>query len=158
MSLAAVTKLVDRLGMITLLDAAIGPIKARERGFIGGELLVGLAAAQLAGQDFLVGWTATRRCGRAADRTGGGVELDHRGRAGSDVHRRGWRAVETGIGDLYTAMGAALPAQRAAALCDQVTIDLDTTDVEVYGSKKRGVAYNHQGVRHEARMIAWRPG
>ena len=54
MSLAAVTKLVDRLGMITLLDAAIGPIKARERGFIGGELLVGLAAAQLAGQDFLV--------------------------------------------------------------------------------------------------------
>jgi transposase len=26
-----------------------------------------------------------------------------------------------------------------------VTIDLDTTGVEVYGSKKRGVAYNHQG-------------
>jgi hypothetical protein len=31
-----------------------------------------------------------------------------------------------------------------------VTIDLDTTDVEVYGRRKRGVAYNHQGVRHEA--------
>ena len=28
-----------------------------------------------------------------------------------------------------------------------VTIDLDTTDVEVYGRKKRGVAYNHQGRR-----------
>ena len=28
-----------------------------------------------------------------------------------------------------------------------VTIDLDTTDVEVYGRKKRGVAYNHQGQR-----------
>jgi hypothetical protein len=36
---------------------------------------------------------------------------------------------------------------RAAALCDMVTIDLDTTDVEVYGRKKRGVAYNHQGQR-----------
>jgi hypothetical protein len=41
-------------------------------------------------------------------------------------------------------------------LCEKVTIDLDTTDVEVYGRKKRGVAYNYQGVRHEARMTEWR--
>ncbi len=34
----AVTELVDRLGMIKRLDVAIGPIKARERGFTGGEL------------------------------------------------------------------------------------------------------------------------
>ncbi len=33
----------------TSLDAAIGPIKSRARGHSGGELLVGLAAAQLAG-------------------------------------------------------------------------------------------------------------
>jgi hypothetical protein len=37
-----------------------------------------------------------------------------------------------------------------------VTVDLDTTDVEVYGRKKRGVAYNHQGVRHEAPAVEWR--
>ena len=36
---------------------------------------------------------------------------------------------------------------RAAALCETVTIDLDTTDVEVYGRHKRGVAFNHQGQR-----------
>lgn len=30
--MAAVTELVERLGMIRLLDAAIGPIKARGRG------------------------------------------------------------------------------------------------------------------------------
>ena len=53
--LVAVTELVDRLNMIKLLDRAIGPIKARDRGFSGGELLVGLASAQLAGEDFLVG-------------------------------------------------------------------------------------------------------
>src|SRR4051812_49642782 len=53
--MVAVTEFVDRLGMIKLLDAAIGPIKVRDRGFSGGELLVGLAAAQLAGEDFLVG-------------------------------------------------------------------------------------------------------
>jgi hypothetical protein len=33
--------------------------------------------------------------------------------------------------DAAIAALAALPAQRAAALSDQVTIDLDTTDVEV---------------------------
>ena len=58
-----------------------------------------------------------------------------------------WHAVETGIGDIHTAMLAALPPQRAAVLCEQVTIDLDTTDVEVYGRVKRGVAYNYQGQR-----------
>jgi hypothetical protein len=58
-----------------------------------------------------------------------------------------WLGVETGIGDIQAAMLAALPAARATALCDQVTIDLDTTDVEVYGRKKRGVAYNYQGQR-----------
>ncbi|MPZ64636.1 MAG: transposase [Pseudonocardiaceae bacterium] len=32
-------------------------------------------------------------------------------------------------------------------MCERVTIDLDTTDVEVYGRHKRGVAYDHQGQR-----------
>ena len=61
-----------------------------------------------------------------------------------------WAAVETGLGDVHAAALAALAAvapARAAALCESVTIDLDTTDVEVYGRHKRGVAYNHQGQR-----------
>jgi hypothetical protein len=44
-------------------------------------------------------------------------------------------------------MLALLPPRRARTLLDAVTIDLDTTDVEVYGRKKRGVAYNYQGQR-----------
>ncbi len=44
-----------RLDVIGRLDAAIGPIKQRRRGHTGGQLLVGIAAAQLAGEDFLVG-------------------------------------------------------------------------------------------------------
>ena len=59
-----------------------------------------------------------------------------------------WQAVETGLAAVTGRMLAMLPAPRAAALTDgPVTIDLDTTDVEVYGRKKRGVAYNHQGQR-----------
>ena len=53
--MAAVTELVERLGVISALDAAVGPIKQRDRGFGAGEVLVGLAAAQVAGEDFLVG-------------------------------------------------------------------------------------------------------
>ena len=53
--LAAVTELCDRLGVIEALDAAVGPIKQRDRGFGAGELLCGIAAAQLAGEDFLTG-------------------------------------------------------------------------------------------------------
>ena len=53
--LAAITALGDRLAMLRLLDAAIGPIKCRGRGQTGGQLLLGLAAAQLAGESFMVG-------------------------------------------------------------------------------------------------------
>jgi hypothetical protein len=53
--MAAVTELVDRLGMVRLLDTAIGSIKSRDRGFTAGQVLVGMACAQLAGEDFLVG-------------------------------------------------------------------------------------------------------
>lgn len=45
--LAAVTELCERLGVIDRLDARIGPIKTRERGFTAGQVLVGRAAAQL---------------------------------------------------------------------------------------------------------------
>jgi hypothetical protein len=146
--MVVVTELVDRLNMIKLLDAAIGPIKARDRGFSGGELLVGMAAAQLAGEDFLVGLDRQR-----ADVAGGVLApvsgLSSTTAAG--LARRftdgQWRAVETGIGDIHSAMLAALGPARAAVLCDEVTIDLDTTDVEVYGRQKRGVAYNYQGQR-----------
>ncbi len=53
--MAAVTELCVRLGVVEALDAAVGPIKVRGRGLGAGGLLVGLAAAQLAGEDFLVG-------------------------------------------------------------------------------------------------------
>jgi hypothetical protein len=146
--MVAVTELIDRLAMVTLLDAAIGPIKTRDRGFSGGELLVAMAAAQLAGEDFLVG--LDRQC---ADEAGqvlaavAGVSSTTAAGLARRFTEGQWLAVETGIGDICAGMLAALPAQRAAVLCEQVTIDLDTTDVEVYGRKKRGVAFNHQGQR-----------
>ena len=43
--LVAVEEVTARLGMVAALDAAIGPVKQRDRGLTGGQLLVGMAAA-----------------------------------------------------------------------------------------------------------------
>ena len=135
--------------MIGALDAAVGPIKQRERGFGAGELLTGIAAAQLAGEDFLTGLDRQRAdaAGQQITPVPGLASTTAAGLA-RRVTPAQWQAVETGLAAVTGRMLALLPAARAAALAGgPVTIDLDTTDVEVYGRKKRGVAYNHQGQR-----------
>src|SRR5437763_6787254 len=147
--LAAVAELCDRLGVIEELDAAVGPSKRRDRGFGAGELLAGSAAAQLAGEDFLTGLDRQRAdaAGQQITPVPGLASTTAAGLA-RRVTPAQWQAVETGLAAVTGRMLALLPAPRAAALTDgPVTIDLDTTDVEVYGRKKRGVAYNHQGQR-----------
>ncbi|HEY5857308.1 MAG TPA: IS1380 family transposase, partial [Aldersonia sp.] len=147
--MVAVTELVERLDVIGSLDAAVGPIKQRNRGFRPGELLVGMASAQLAGQDFLVGLDRVRAdtAGQALVPVPGLSSTTAAGLA-RRFDERDWLAVETGLAAVTERMLDRLPGQRAAALtAGPVTIDLDTTDVEVYGRKKDGVAYNHQGQR-----------
>ena len=147
----AVTELTERLDVIGRLDAAIGPIKQRRRGRSGAELLVGIAGAQLAGEDFWVGLDR-QRADTAGQQLAPVPDLAATTAAGlaRKFHDGQWAAVETGLGDVHAAALATLATvapQRAAALCESATIDLDTTDVEVYGRHKRGVAYNHQGQR-----------
>jgi hypothetical protein len=156
--MAAISALCDRLGVIGAIDAAVGPVKQRDRGFGAGELLTGIAAAQLAGEDFLVGLDRQR-----ADAAGQQIApvpgLSSTTAAGlaRRVTAAQWQAVETGLAAVTDRMLALVPAPRAAALTEgPVTIDLDATDVEVYGSKKRGVAYNHQGQRvGRPHVAAW---
>ena len=156
--LAAVTELCDRLGVIEALDAAVGPIKQRDRGFGAGELLCGIAAAQLAGEDFLTGLDRQRAdaAGQQLTPVPGLASTTAAGLA-RRVTPAQWRAVESGLAAVTGRMLSLLPAERAAALAGgPVTIDLDTTDVEVYGRKKRGVAYNHQGQRvGRPHVAAW---
>ncbi|MGH3445326.1 MAG: IS1380 family transposase [Nocardioidaceae bacterium] len=146
--MAAVGELVDRLGVVGSIDAAVGPIKTRARGRGVGELLVGLAAAQLAGQDFLVGLDRHRAdvAGQLLTPVPGLASTTASGLA-RRIDAHGWRQVEVGVAAVNARMLALLQPLRREALCAGATIDIDATDVEVYGRRKRGVAYNYQGQR-----------
>jgi hypothetical protein len=156
--LAAVSELCDRLGVIEALDAAVGPARQRDRGFGAGQLLAGIASAQLAGEDFLIGLDRQR-----ADAAGQQITpvpgLSSTTAAGlaRRITAGQWQAVETGLAAVTQRMMTLLPAPRAAALAEgPVTIDLDATDVEACGRKKRGVTYNHQGQRvGRPHVAAW---
>ena len=156
--LAVISELCGRLGVAGALDAAVGPIKQRDRGFGAGELLCGIAAAQLAGEDFLTGLDRQRAdvAGQLITPVPGLASTTAAGLA-RRITPAQWEAVERGLAAVTSRMLSVLPPGRAAALAGgPVTIDLDTTDVEVYGRKKRGVAYNHQGQRvGRPHVAAW---
>ena len=156
--MAVITELCGRLGVIEAVDAAVGPIKQRDRGFGAGELLCGIAAAQLAGEDFLTGLDRQRAdvAGQLLTPVPGLASTTAAGLA-RRITPAQWEAVERGLAAVTGRMLDLAPAVRAAALAGgPVTIDLDTTDVEVYGRKKRGVAYNHQGQRvGRPHVAAW---
>jgi hypothetical protein len=144
----AVTELVDRVGVVGVLDEAVGPIKQRARGLSGGEFLLGLACAQLAGEDHLVG--LDRRRADAAGAVLAPVVTAPSTTAATLAKRfdeRKWRAVESAVGQLAGRVIAYLDPLRRSALLECPTLDVDATDVEVYGSRKQGIAYNYKGQR-----------
>jgi DDE family transposase len=108
-----------------------------------------MAAAQLAGEDFLVGLDRHRgdEAGQVITPVPGLASTTAAGLARRFTKEQ-WVAVETGVARANERMLAPLPAPRAAALTEgTVTIDIDATDVEVYGRQNRGMDYNYQGQR-----------
>jgi len=146
--LVAVTELVDRVGLVAELDAAIGPIKTRARGLMAGEFLVSLACCQLTGGDFMV--ALDRRRADAVGERLGPVPSPASTTAATlakrvDADRRA--GIETAIGVVTERVMGLLPAKRRNRLLQDPTIDIDATEVEVYGRAKDGVAFNYLGQR-----------
>ncbi|MDQ1250283.1 MAG: hypothetical protein QG597_4662 [Actinomycetota bacterium] len=147
--LVAVDELTARLGLVAELDSGIGPIKERARGLTGGQLLVGMAAAQLAGQDHLVGMDRVRadpvstllgEVPLAPSRTAGRLA----GRFDPDR----LAGIEAGLARVYERWLALAPAPvRGPLVVRHPTIDLDASDIEVHGRTKQGVGWNYAGVR-----------
>ena len=138
------------LDVASTINAQVGSIKSRNRGLGAGGLVVSAAEMMLAGGDFM-------------------CDLDNQRK---DVAGRELRAVPqipsspTFIGlskqfdeDVFDGIERANgvlvrrwfdkldPEHKEALLVQRPTIDLDPTDVEVYGEQKEGVAYNYQGQR-----------
>jgi hypothetical protein len=153
--MAAISELCDRLGVI---GALVGPVKQRARGFAAGQLLTGIAAAQLAGEDFLAGLDRHRAdaAGQLLTPVSGLAPATAAGVA-RRVTGAQWLAVETGLAAVTERMLGLLPAARAAALTEgPVTTGLDATDVEACGSKERGWLTTIRGSGTGGRM--WRRG
>ena len=157
---AAVTELDRVLGIAQALDAGVGAVKQRRRGVSAGGLLVSMACAQLAGEDFLVGMDRRR-----ADTAGQVLEpvptpasttTGQLAKRFTPTHLAG---VEKGIGVINQRMMMLLTDKRRAELRAVATIDGDTTDVEVYGPKKQDAVHNYQGQRAYRPHIAfWAEG
>lgn len=145
---AAVAEFCDKLDVVATFDRSIGSIKKRARGLTGGQLLVGMAQSQLLGGDALVALDRQREDVAAVELSATpGIASTT---AGSLARRFGTgqlAGVETATAALVARAFGLLPAPRKVALSGRVTIDLDSTDVEVYGSAKQGVAYNYAGQR-----------
>ena len=145
---AAIAEFVDKLDVVGTFDRGIGPIKQRERGATAGELLVGLAQSQLLGGDALV--ALDRQRGDVGATELSAVPAIPATTAGSLARRFGAEelaGVESANAELVARGVGLLPAVRRAKLQTSLTIDMDSTDVEVYGSRKQGVAYNYAGQR-----------
>src|SRR6266480_3291860 len=145
----AVAEVVGRLGVSAALDDAVGSIKQRDRGLSAGQFLVAVAQAQMFGAEF---WTGLDR--RRADTAGEALSAVPTPASTTAVEladrfgRFQVAGIEEGIGEVACrVVGLLAPARRAVLRAGGATIDLDGTDVEVYGSKKEGIAYNYKGQR-----------
>jgi hypothetical protein len=155
--LIAITELVDRVGVATALDAGIGPVKRRDRGMTGGELLVSLASCQMAGGDHLVSLDRLRAdtAGQELVSSPTPASTTAAGVAGrfNPEHLAG---IEAGIAVLHQRVLHRVGQVRRTSLLREVTLDVDATDVEVYGRSKRGCAYNYQGQRaYRPDIVFW---
>jgi hypothetical protein len=155
--LLAVGEVCRRLDVVAALDAHVGPVKSRARGASTGELLVELAGAQLAGEDFLVGMDRRR-----ADRVGAecfGMAGIPSTTAASLARRLGAaqrEGIEAGVAEVLRRVVELAPARRQAQLRAAPTLDVDATEVEVYGRAKGKVAYNYQGQRTgRPHLVSW---
>jgi YD repeat-containing protein len=146
--LLAVADLADRVGLLDCLDAAVPGFKVRERGCSAGEFLTAMACAQLAGADHLVGLDHRR-----ADQVSDGFWA-HATPASTTatglarrIEERDWEAVTAATAVVTRrTLRMAAPTVRAR-LAGPPTIDIDATDIEVYGRKKQAVTYNYLGQR-----------
>ena len=142
---------LDRiLGVSATVDRHVGPTTARCRGLSAGQLVLAMAETMLAGGDFMIDLDYQR-----GDVAGAPLRAVPEIPASATFIGRAKRfdekvfsGIEEATGELVGRWFAHLSdTSRAKLVALRPSIDLDPTDVEVYGTKKEGMAFNHAGQR-----------
>lgn len=142
---------VDRiLNIVGTIDNQVGSIKARNRGLGAGGLVISAAEMMLAGGDFMCDLDNQRadvagRELRAVSNIPSSPTFIALTKQFDDTT---FANIESSNQVLVRRWFDRLDTERKEALTSQrPTIDLDPTDVEVYGRHKQGVAYTYAGQR-----------
>jgi hypothetical protein len=145
------------LGLTRRLDAHIPGFKERDRGLSAGQTLTAVASCQLTGGDHLV--ALDRRRADTAGQELEPVPTPASTTAAGLAKRFGpaqLAGIETGIAAVNALVLQRVGQVRGSALRRQATVDIDATDIEVYGRHKAGCAYNYQGQRvYRADIAFW---
>ena len=160
---AVVGELVRRLELIPALDRAIEtaprvgglrPVKQRARGCSPGQLLVAVAESQLCGGDSMLDLERLR-----ADQAGAELRAVAEVPAAStacQLARRYRRTHLRAAEQAFAACANAMDAQLGRTVEGPVTLDFDSTGVEVYGRNKPGAGINYQGqLAYQPLLCSW---
>src|SRR5262245_52320533 len=150
-------ELIARTGLIERLDQAIDrirPFKQRRRGLTAGELLVSVAEMMAIGGDHLA-HLETLRQDRAGRSLRAVAEAPAPTTAGQLLPRLNHRQCNAAMA-VMAALGDEVDAQLGLTNGAPVTLDLDSTDSEVYGRGKQGATFNYRGLRcYDAQIATW---
>jgi Transposase DDE domain group 1 len=160
---AVVGELVRRLELVAALDRAIEtapkvgglrPVKQRARGCSPGQLLVAVAESQLCGGDSMLDLERLR-----ADDAGAELRAVAEVPAAStacQLARRYRRSHLRAAEQAFAACANSMDGQLGRAPEGEVTLDFDSTGVEVYGRSKPGAGVNYQGqLAYQPLLCSW---
>jgi hypothetical protein len=157
--LAVSGELARRVGLAELIDGELAverrarPVKLRRRGLSPGELVVSLAECQLVGGSFFDHIEDVR-----ADRAGAGLRAVAGMPSAPAALQNAKRFRRCHVQRIERAMaraGRRLDRALGRDVAEPVTIDLDATQVTVYGQRKQGAARSRQGHMSYAPHVAF---
>jgi hypothetical protein len=160
---AVVGELVRRIELIPVLDAAIEmaprvgglkPVKQRARGCSPGQALVSVAESMLCGGDSMLDLERLRADVAGAElRAVPGVPAAS---TACQLARRFRRSHLRGAEAAFARCADAVDGQLGRRVEDAVTLDFDSSQVEVYGRRKPGAAVNYQGqLAYQPLLCSW---
>ena len=160
---AVVGELVRRVGLISALDNAIdgaprigslGPVKQRARGLSGGQALVCVAESMLCGGDSMLDLERLRADEAAAELRA--VADVPAASTACQLARRFRRTHLRAAEETFAAVANEFDRQLHRDLGEAVTLDFDSTCVEVYGRKKPGATVNYKGqLAYQPLLCSW---